>query len=425
MIYAVITVCITINGFIKKNNKIYCLLWTLYATSAVFCCIGEITFNLSTNKGHMQTIWYDLSDTTFFGYILIVICTYIAFIPFKKYDSKNALQHFGESKHSRNIMYLFSYSYILCALLFLLIASKDILRIMNISDFGALRSTLYGNVENESTLVITNNAIAMLCLKICLQFKLISVFISFAMLKEGRRKGLAIILFVLTFIIYFINSTANASRGGLAMFVFCIILILTFFQKYLTEKMERRIKLISLVFVGITAAFFLIVSVSRFANNSSSENPILTNLIFYLGHGPIEFSKVTGSLTGLAYGGTILGRLSNHYFGTEYSWSLVQSKIGYPNIGPVFTTYLGYLYTDFGPIGCILFVSVWAYFILYLLKKRPNNFSTIFIFLYYISYYVSGAFAVGRLEYAAMITAFVGYFVLRFVERVRIRNTTV
>lgn len=372
----------------------------------------------------MQTIWYDLSDTTLFGYILIVICTYIAFIPFKKFDSKNALQYFGKAKYSRQIMYLFSYSYIICALLFLLIAFKDIIQIMNISDFGTLRSTLYGNTENESTLVITNNAIAMLGLKICLQFKLLSVFISFAMLKEGRRKGLAIILFILTFVIYLINSTANASRGGLAMFVFCIIVILTFFQKYLTEKMERRIKLISLVFIGITVAFFLAVSVSRFANNSSSDNPILTNIIFYLGHGPIEFSKVTGSLTDFAYGGTILGRLSNHYFGTEYSWSLVQSKIGYPNIGPVFTTYLGYLYTDFGAIGCLLFVSIWSYFMVNVLKKRPNNLSTIFIFLYYVSYYVSGAFAVGRLEYAAMITAFAGYFILRIIERARKRRGT-
>ena len=422
MIYATVLLFITINGFRKKKNWIYCLLWTLYASSGVFCCVAEKTYNLNNTAGRMQRIWYDLSDTTLYGYALIIICTYIAFIPLKKFDDKNSLQYFGKSGYSKQVMRLFSYIYIFAALFFLLLSYKDVIRILNINDFGTLRSTLYGNSENESTLVVTNNFIASLCLKICLQFKWLSIFISFALIKEKKTK-LAITLLGLTFFVYLVNSSANASRGGMAVFLFCAILIFTFFTKYLTEKNKKSIKKIALILMGITIAFFLSVSVSRFASTSSSNssrvNLIISNLVFYLGHGPIEFSKITGSLKHFAYGGVILGRLSKHYFGTPYSWTDIQSKIGYPNIGAVFNTYLGYLYTDFGAIGCLTFVGLWSCFMTRVLRNRPNNLSTIYMFLYYISYYVSGNFAVGRLEYAALITTFTGYFILRIIERTR------
>ena len=83
--------------------------------------------------------------------------------------------------------------------------------------------------------------------------------------------------------------------------------------------------------------------------------------------------------------------------------------IGYPDIGPVFITYLGYIYTDFGIVSC--------------LKKKKLRMSTIFIFMYYLSFYVTGNFAVGRLEYVGMITAHIIALFIRLVEdQISLRN---
>ena len=49
--------------------------------------------------------------------------------------------------------------------------------------------------------------------------------------------------------------------------------------------------------------------------------------------------------------------------------------------------------------------------------------STIFIFMYYLSFYVTGNFAVGRLEYVGMITAHIIALFIRLVEdQISLRN---
>ena len=97
--------------------------------------------------------------------------------------------------------------------------------------------------------------------------------------------------------------------------------------------------------------------------------------------------------------------------------------IGYPDIGPVFITYLGYIYTDFGIVSCLAFTSLWSYFMCSLLKKKKLRMSTIFIFMYYLSFYVTGNFAVGRLEYVGMITAHIIALFIRLVEdQISLRN---
>jgi hypothetical protein len=199
-------------------------------------------------------------------------------------------------------------------------------------------------------------------------------------------------------------------------------MMLTFF-KYMSTGSKRKLVVLSVVFGGVAVSFFLAVTMSRLATDTGGGNLLLRNISFYLGHGPIEFSKITGSLQNFAYGKTIIGRLLNHYFGTAYSWESIQIEIGYPNIGPVFNTYLGYIYTDFGIFSSLGFTALWSYFMCTLLKKRTLRISTVFLFLYYLSFYVTGNFAVGRLEYAGMITAHIISFMIRLIEdTLRIRK---
>ena len=81
-------------------------------------------------------------------------------------------------------MRISSYIYIVFATVFVLLSFNNIKAILGTSDMGALRSSLYGNGDNESTLIITTNALANLCYKICILFKYISVFVALLMFKE-------------------------------------------------------------------------------------------------------------------------------------------------------------------------------------------------------------------------------------------------
>lgn len=409
---------IAVNSFYKKNNTMYCLLWTAYAVSAVFCVLCKIFQSDLIGIGVTQNLWYDLSDTTLWGYLLIILCCLIAFRPFERFDKNSALERLGNSSGSKQFFTLYSCVYIACALVFILLSLNTVIDIFKIKDFGSLRLSLYNNSDNESNFVMTNNFIANLCYKLCLQFKYLSVFISFSMIKEKERTKLATLLLLTSFFVYYLYATANAARGGLLIFCFCSFLIGTCFWGYMSKKNKRRIFLSAAIIFGVVLSFFIAVTVSRFGNYQGGGDSITRNICFYLGHGPIEFSKITGSLGHFAYGKTIIGRLMNHYFGVPYSWEAIQIEIGYPQLGPVFVTYLGYLYTDFGSIGCLIFVTLWSQFVCRIIRKSPNRISTIFLFLYYLNYFVTGIFAVGRLEYAALITAHVIFLGIRFIEDV-------
>lgn len=414
--YAVITCVITVNAFAKKKNIIYCALWCEYAVSAVFCVLCKVFQADLVGFGTLHNRWYDLSDTTWWGYLLLIVCNLIAFKPFEVFDYNSSLGELAKRRGAKQYTKLYAYTYIMLAIVFIALSFNNIRSILGASDLGTLRSTLYGNADNESTLVITNNFIANFCYKLCTQFKYMSVFVALIMFKEKYHVKLAICLMITTFAVYYIYASANAARGGLLIFVFCAFLMVLTFYKYMSKSSRRKLIILSGICGGIVLSFFIAVTVSRVATDTGGGNVILRNISFYLGHGPIEFSKITGSLDDFAYGKTIIGRILSHYFGTSYSWERIQAEIGYPNIGAVFITYLGYIYTDFGIVSCIGFTAIWSYFMRRLLKKPTLRVSTVFIFLYYLSFYVTGNFAVGRLEYVGMITAHIIALIIRIIE---------
>lgn len=421
--YTVIVCGITIYSYFKKYNPIYCALWTAYAVSAIFCILCKVYQGTLVGSDIFHDRWYDLSDTTWWGYLVLILCTIIAFKPLKIFDNNKALLGFGKTKSQRNFFIIYSCIYIFGALIFILPSLSNIVSILSTNDLGSVRLDLYSNGENEaSNVVIATNFISSISLKLCLQLKYLSIFIGFGMIKERTKPILSGLTLLLTFLIYFINCNANAARGGLLIFAFNSGLIGICFYKYLSRDNKRKVIVIASIAIVVVFSFFITVTISRFANDGGGGNPILRNVCFYLGHAPLEFSKITGSLKEFAYGKTILGRLANHYLGTPYNWTTVAHQIGYPDIDALFVTYLGFLYTDFGSIGCIIFTSIWSLCTYNLLKKRPNNISTIYFFLYYLHFYTTGIFVVGRLEYASLITTILGYFMIRLIEKSELKK---
>lgn len=416
--YAVIMCFLAVRSFQFKKNKVHFLIMAAYAFTGVMCVICKIYQTTLLANNSFVALWYDISETTWWGYATLIICTFIALKPLEYFDKDNQIKKFGEKTGTRNFFVNFSIVYILVALLFLLLAFREVIQVLNVSDYGTLRNSLYSNSENEETGALAVNFVANICLKLCTEFKLLAVFVSLGMLKEKIKSALAISLLGISFFLYFIECSAQAARGGLLIYLFCVFLIAISFYKYLSVNTKRKVRIAAIVLACAVLTFFVAVTTSRLiVDNNTRENAFLGNILFYLGHAPLEFSRITGSLTKFAYGRTTVGRLISHYFGTDYSWALISSEIGYPNISALFVTYLGFLYTDFGVLGCIVYTSVLSFAMYQLIKKRPNHISTLYFVTYYINFYVKGIFTVGRLEYASLVTTTLVYSIMRLIER--------
>ncbi len=414
--YAAASSIITIRAFIKKYNPIYCALWTEFSLSAIFCVICKVYQVAMLGNGIMQGVWYDLSDTTLKAYILLLICNFIAFEPLREFDAGNRLREFGKSKELKNFFTVYSVIYLLMAAFFILTSLNNIMNVMRTSDFGELRSSL-ANSENEMSAELAGNFIANICYKLCFQFKGLSIFVAFGSFKEKTNRALSSILLLTTFFLVYVSNAVIAGRGSFMIFTFSSLLIGLCFYKYLSKGTRRKVIIGGIVLLGVVLSYFFAVSISRVVTGRGNANlQLFGNLAFYMGHGPIEFSKITGSLDHFAYGKTILGRMVSHYFGTSYSWPSIASEIGYPGIGAVYNTYLGYLYTDFGSIGCILYTAGWSYLVYKVMKRRPLNISSVFLFSYYLHYYATGNFVIGRLEYVRVLTTILIYMVIRVIE---------
>lgn len=425
ILYAVILCGITIYVIIKRRNKTYCVFWMIYAISSIFCVINKVFQKQIHGQGIMLSIWYDLSDTTLLGYLLIIVCCAIAFKPIRLFDPAidEKYRYHRTNVVRKELSRLYAYMYISLFLIFLIVCFQTVLNVLNISDFALQRTALYDKSENETSATITNIFIGNICFKLCVKFRVLSVFVAFSMLKTQYKKGLAITLLVITSVLYYIYSSWNAARGGLVLYFICIILIGLYYIRYLNKSTKRKIIVLSSISAIILVLFFISVTISRFSNETNKNFSVISNVCFYLGHGPIQFSKITGSLTDFAWGKTVIGRLISNYFGTNYSWETIQSSIGYPPIGPVFVTYLGYIYTDFGVVSCLLFTWAWATFVTRTVKKYPNRLSTYYLLGYYINFYVLGVFVVGRLEYVAVISTHVFYFIFRLIENAMLQRT--
>lgn len=415
--YTIIILLITFISFKNKFNAIYCVIWMEYAVSAVFCVICKIYQTVILGTGNMLSIWYNLDDTTMFGYILLLVCNLIAFEPIRIFNTKNELSKFV-TRNKRNFFVIYSLLYIIFTFIFIIFSYGNIVPVFNVSDFGDLRNSVT-NSDNEVTAQLAGNFLANFCMKLCLQFKGVSIFVVMGMLKIRNNPILSILLFVCTIFLVCVSTIAVAGRAGFIIFTLYVIVICMMFYKYLPSTSKFKILICGTVFLVVILLYFFVITISRLVHGTGdgSVEALFSNIAFYFGHGPIEFSKITGSLTDFAYGKTVLGRVISNFMGTPYSWEKIAYSIGYPEIGPVYNTYLGYLYTDFGSIGCLSYTFIWSYFVYKKIKLRPLHISTCYLFSYYIYYYLMGNFVIGRMEYVRVITTIFIYCIIRVIER--------
>ena len=114
-------------------------MWCEYALSAVFCVLCKVNQTSLVGVSAWHNKWYDLSDTTWWGYALLIICNLIAFKPFEIFDNDFGLGTMGQKKGAKQYMRIYAYIYIGLAAVFVLLSFNNIKSILGTSDMGALR----------------------------------------------------------------------------------------------------------------------------------------------------------------------------------------------------------------------------------------------------------------------------------------------
>ena len=404
-IYAVVVLLVFAYSIVARRSFIYKALWFAFLVSAIFCIICKANQDVLVGHSTLHDTWYDLSDTTLRGYLLIVVCAYIAFIPIDRIGKNKSIGKLGKTNVEKFFLTIFCWFFLLAFLTYILTSFDVIKEALLNNDYLSVRESAYDNSDNEAVNILYSNLqVGTFCFKFCWLMKYFVAFLPFVLLKEKKHRFLASLTLLSDFALVYIYGNINAARGSVLIFAFFVFLIFALFYKYFAKK-TRQIIIKSGIALGVfLGAFFISVTISRTSDNTSGGNLVLKNICFYLGHGPIEFSKIVGSLSNFSYGQVVLGRLSNHYFGTPYDVDSILSSINYPNIGPVFVSFLAWIYTDFGTFGCLAFFSIWSYVISRLVSRRHVKLSSIFVFCYYLSYFVTGIFTIGRLEYASLVT---------------------
>lgn len=413
-IYAILQAVIIAHAIRHKKSKMYIFIWTCYFVSAVFCILCKTFQDTLVGRGGLHDEWYNLSDTTLWGYLLIIICNLVAFKPFERYTTHKFIDNYGKRSGDYLILKYTAYGFLFLFFLYLATSANVIVGAFAINDYGALRNALFNNVSHESTAVMSANVIGRLCFKVCWNLKLIVVFCGFVLISK-KKKALGFLLLACDFALVIIQSQINASRGGLLIFLFCALLCAIPIIEQLPKNIKRYLFILACGLAALVVSFILAVSISRLADNTSGGNLLLQNISFYLGHGPIIFSKLTGTLEKLGFGEVIFSRLGNHFF--EFPYRSVSEIVGYPKaLNNLFYTYLGPTYMDFGTLGSIVFYAFWARAITHIMKESRVRLSTVYMFSYYVYFFVSGVFVISPLEFAALITTLLVGILFRLIE---------
>ena len=424
-IYTIILLVILIKSIIDKKNSMYCFMWGLYALSGVFCIINKTFQDEIIGNGYSHNQWFDLSDSSLLAFFLIILCCYISFRPLQYYNADRFVNGFEYDQVNKMLLLILSVCYFVFFVTYLATSFSIVVQSFSITDYGSMRDTLYGNANHESTVVISASPIGNICFKICWALRYLIVYVCFILIRN-RRKLIGIIVLICNFFLVYIYSNLNAARGGLLIFLFCAFL----FAFPILQKLSKRIKrilLIGAIVIAIVAINFVLgVTVSRTANNQSGNNLVLQNICFYLGHAPIIFSKLFGSLNDFAYGQFTIGRLLNHFFGFSYDIAAIKQQLGYPSVlNYLFSTYLFPIYADFGSIGCVLFFSLSSFLMKKVIKEPKIRLSTVFLFSYYVNFFITGNFVISSLEFASTITTVFIFLVFRLLENIIIQKSRI
>ena len=220
----------------------------------------------------------------------------------------------------------------------------------------------------------------------CMYFKIPAMVIMFHNISL-KLKNKTNYLLIITLLLYIFSSAIlSASRAHMYIGIVEIVVMYIYFYDKIDIRLRRTISTVSLGVLVLCMFIIIAITISRVENRGGQEL-VLQNFLYYFGHSMLKFN----------YG--VVDTIKEFANGDFFCRSIVGYIPGDAELGthsdPLFTTLIGALYKDFGPIGTIM-VSIFAPFLIsrsWLSRKSQYmDLAEITIYFYFFNELLVGVF---------------------------------
>ena len=373
-----------------KRRKIDCG-FILLATYVFVAVIGLMLFASEPSEWHLR-LWPFI--------YLFVICM-MFFRPFF-FDSDKLYERL--KKPNTKVLSIFCLIYIICSLISIYYGIGSATK--NIAD--AAFNEAYADNAVGDTVYYTNQFERFS--KIFAQYLLpVATLTVFYYLTLQNVKPLRIILLALAVILpTFVSSIIIGNRSMIVQLLILVMICYFIFHREISKKRKYIIMIPSIIFIVLVFVLLSSVTISRFGEEGS------TSVFYYLGHSMLTFNYgITDTIHSYSNGKYFFSWFIDAFGGNS---TIDFSKLGTHFIG-AFSTFVGPLYVDFGPIGTfIIALLAPAFLTLFFRHKKHIDIANIYMYAFSLNYITYGVLVVSYGTSLNWMMAFIIYCILKMFK---------
>ncbi len=367
----------------RKCNKVAILATGIWLLSAV---IGLLYVQMPVPI-YKNALGHDL---TFAPFLYLFVCFFITLLPLL--SSREDVCVIYTTK--KLLLYPFLWILAVCALFPFLESLFYLIKMVITGQFMTMAANYddisAGDIQAFQVSSISNRILVLL---ICM--KLITPILFFYVYQNVRAsKYLKIGLFIAS-ITPAVNNMCNGGRVQTVFITLYYIALYLLFKKALNESARKLLKKISLYIFVVIGTTFIAMTVGRFVLGDKFGGGSALDFIFqYTSEGMFNFDNsmyyVNKTTDGLATSWTIMKHLGlTDSLPVNYV-EFMTGRLGIP--GWWFYTYIGDLYSDFGFIGTLLWIFIFAFVFSLIRLQKKMNIADLFLYSIYLHIVVNGLF---------------------------------
>lgn len=367
----------------RKCNKVAILATGIWLLSAV---IGLVYVQMP-DPLYKNALGHEL---TFAPFLYLFVCFFIFLLPLLSnkedicviYTTKKNLLHYILC--SLAVCSLFPFLESLFYLVNLVITGKFMTMAANYDEISA------GDIQGFRISYIGTRILVLLT---CI--KLITPILFFYVYQNlEASKYLKIGLFIAS-ITPAVNNLCNGGRVQMVFITLYYIALYLMLRKTLCEKSRQILKKISLYLFILIGVILVSMTIGRFVLGGKFAGGSALDFIFqYTSEGMFNFDNslyyVKTNTDGLATSWRIMYNLGLTDILPKNYVDYVTGRLGIP--GWWFYTYIGDLFADFGFIGTLLWISLFAFIFSLIRMHKQTNIADLFLYSIYLHIVVNGLF---------------------------------
>ena len=308
------------------------------------------------------------TETSFFiPLIYLFLALYLSFKPILRIQPTTEIVF-----PKRSVIAVFSWLFIVCSFLGMATSSTNVweglVQVVTNDSYGLeTYQNMLGNVEASGHAI---HNLPMLIMNIMYSFAALLFFIHLTYKKPNK-----LLLVLLGFTLFYgaIKYVSIGERGGLINRALIVLVSYFSIKEYIPKKLNKTIRKIGIVIGVIIIVPFLALTNSRFGD---TEEGSTNNIYNYAGQGTINFCRYALDDNGIRYGDRTVSLFKRILGFPNVPHNFLERRDKYPQLrinDEVFSTFVGDLAIDFGPIVAFLLILLVSFLLSNMVKRYSNR----------------------------------------------------